>query len=64
MRVEQNNLIGERFSNPFSRRSIVIGDVLITASMDRDSREQSDVIGGVLTPASMDLDSREQNETI
>ena len=57
-------MTGERFSNPFGRRSNVIGDVLIPASMDRDSREHSDVIGGVLIAASMDRNSRKQSEII
>ena len=56
--------VRERFLNPFSRRSNVIGDVLIPTSMDRDPREQINVIGGVLVPASVAGDSREQSEMI
>ena len=56
--------VRERFLNPFSRRSNVIGDVLIPTSMGRNPREQINVIGGVLVPASVACDSREQSKMI
>ena len=56
--------VRKRFLNPFSRRSDVIGDVLILTCMNRDSHEQINVIGGVLVPASVACDSRGQSQMI